>query len=230
MDALLRRRQMMLAGGSPTPPAPLPYTPVEYIETDGIAYISTRVAGTPPRSSEIKVMLAGSRYCGVLCALTVASGYNNKNFALLKSSSKHVMIGFNYNYGSADGMPSIEYSIDNNKPFVVKTNLAKGSQKISVKQEDSDSWVSASKSSTATISSTYGLVIFNGYQNSSYSLPAPEGSRLYYCKIYSDSNYTTLIRDYVPCFYNGEYGLWDKVNDVFYGNAAGSGAFTGPQI
>jgi hypothetical protein len=50
MDALLRRRAMM-AGG--TPPAPLPYTPVEYIETDGTAYINTGIKGDVPFSSEL---------------------------------------------------------------------------------------------------------------------------------------------------------------------------------
>lgn len=227
MDTLLRRR-MMLAGGDE--PIPLPYTPVDYIETDGTAYITTRITGEPPRSSEIKVMLGGTAMCGILCAYTIPSGYDTKNFALLKCYNKYAWFAHYYNYGSADGVPSVAYSVDNNKPFVVKTSIKKGAQSISVKEENSDSWVTTSKTQNSNVSSTYGLAIFNGYQNGSFSLPAPAGTRLYYCKIYSDSTYTTLVRDYVPCFYNGEYGLWDKVNDEFYGNAAASGAFTGPQI
>ena len=54
MDALLRRRAMIGAGGGPTPP--LPYTPVEYIETDGVAYIDTGITGVPSKSAEIKVL------------------------------------------------------------------------------------------------------------------------------------------------------------------------------
>ena len=57
-----------------------------------------------------------------------------------------------------------------------------------------------------------------------------QASRLYYCKIYSDDSYTTLVFDGVPCYYNGEYGLWDRVSDSFKGNINSSGAFTGPSI
>ncbi len=46
--------------------------------------------------------------------------------------------------------------------------------------------------------------------------------KLYGCKIYEG---TTLIRDYVPCKYNGAAGLWDCINNQFYGNN-GTGSFT----
>lgn len=54
------------------------------------------------------------------------------------------------------------------------------------------------------------------------------GAKLYSCQIYSDSNY---VRNFVPCTnQNGEVGLYDLVNDVFYGNA-GTGEFiAGPKI
>jgi hypothetical protein len=46
--------------------------------------------------------------------------------------------------------------------------------------------------------------------------------RLYYFRIYDND---VLVRDYVPCINaNGEAGLYDKVNNVFYGNA-GTGSF-----
>ena len=46
--------------------------------------------------------------------------------------------------------------------------------------------------------------------------------RIYSCQIYDDG---VLVRDLVPCINaEGEIGMWDKVNGVFYGNA-GSGAF-----
>lgn len=45
-------------------------------------------------------------------------------------------------------------------------------------------------------------------------------------RMYSDSNFTTIIRDYVPCYRksDGEIGLFDKVNNVFYTND-GTGEF-----
>lgn len=39
-----------------------------------------------------------------------------------------------------------------------------------------------------------------------------------------------LVRDFVPAQYNGQYGMWDLVEDKFYGNS-GTGTFTvGPEI
>ena len=56
--------------------------------------------------------------------------------------------------------------------------------------------------------------------------------KLYYAKIWNNG---TLVRDFVPVRQNsttGKYGLYDKVNGVFYPNAASSGAdFTpGPEV
>jgi hypothetical protein len=48
--------------------------------------------------------------------------------------------------------------------------------------------------------------------------------KLYSCKIYDNG---TLVRDFIPIKTTTNiYGLWDKVNKVFYPNA-GTGAFTG---
>ena len=45
--------------------------------------------------------------------------------------------------------------------------------------------------------------------------------KIYAFKIYEGS---TLVRNYVPCLYQGKLGLYDKVNNQFYGNA-GTGEF-----
>ena len=94
MDALLRRRQMMLAGG--TPPAPLPYTPVEYIVTDGNCYIlpGGGFAATPPKSCEMKVKMptsfTQSTVFSLLAGYLVASGSNAKAFALARYYNKTI--------------------------------------------------------------------------------------------------------------------------------------------
>lgn len=61
--------------------------------------------------------------------------------------------------------------------------------------------------------------IFNISNNRPQSYMA--SMKLYGCKIYLSG---TLIRDLVPCDYEGAIGLWDKVNNQFYGNA-GTGEF-----
>lgn len=68
----------------------------------------------------------------------------------------------------------------------------------------------------------YNLYIFAG-RSDNYRAKA----KLFYFKYY-DNN--TLVRDYYPCSYNGEYGLWDRVELKFYPNA-GIGSFTvGPRV
>ena len=227
MDALLRRRAMIAAGGS-TPPTPLPYTPVEYIETDGSCYITTSIRATPPKSSEIKVRIGNNKSCELLSGFRKSSGSDTKQFSLARyNANKYATFAFYATYGPSDGMPSVEWSIDNDKPFIIKTDIKKGSQHISVKQENSESWNTVSKTNSNNVSSSYGLVILGCYLDNAYSSFASSGTRLYYCKIYTDETYSTLAFDGIPCLYNGEYGLWDRVSDTFFGNA-GSGTFSGP--
>ena len=53
--------------------------------------------------------------------------------------------------------------------------------------------------------------------------------KLYVERKWPKATYTIgrLYIDGIPCQYNGEYGIWDRVTNSFFGNAAGSGAFTG---
>lgn len=46
--------------------------------------------------------------------------------------------------------------------------------------------------------------------------------RIYYVKIYDLSN--NLTHSFLPCSYNGQIGLWESVNSVFYPNQ-GTGNF-----
>ena len=52
-------------------------------------------------------------------------------------------------------------------------------------------------------------------------------AKLYSCQIYDNG---TLVRDFKPCINaSGEVGLFDMVNQQFYGNA-GTGVFTGSEV
>ena len=110
---------------------------------------------------------------------------------------------------------------------VIKNDIKKGTQHVNIKQENSDSWTTVTKSNNNTVSSTYQFCILGAYRNGGYEDFAPDGTRLYYCKIYSDNTYGGLVFDGVPCYYNGQYGLWDKVSGTFKANS-GSGTFSGP--
>lgn len=75
-------------------------------------------------------------------------------------------------------------------------------------------------SSTANTTANMFLLALNDVGTAKYFLSA----KLYSCQIY-DGN--TLVRDFIPIKTTTNiYGLWDKVNKVFYKNA-GTGTFTG---
>lgn len=70
---------------------------------------------------------------------------------------------------------------------------------------------------------TYSLYLFG--LNSAGKLSTPGSFKLYSCQIYDNG---VLVRDYMPVQNKNtrEVGLWDKVDNVYYGNA-GSGTFIG---
>ena len=209
------------------------YAPVEYIETDGNCYIlpGSGFAATPPKSCEMKVKMpttfTRTTAFSLLAGYLVSSGSSSNAFALARYYNQTIAFTYYSTFGSGDGMPSIAYSLDNDKPFLIKNDIMKGSQHISVKQENSESWTTATKSNNNTVSSNYLFCILGAYRNGGYEDLAPNGTRLYYCKIYSDNTYGGLVFDGVPCYYNGQYGLWDKVSGTFKANS-GSGTISGP--
>lgn len=69
---------------------------------------------------------------------------------------------------------------------------------------------------------SYPIVLFGMFQKTVHTSIVM--TRMTSCKLYDNG---TLIRDFVPCINpSGEYGLYDVVNNQFYGNA-GTGSFTG---
>ncbi len=210
---------MMGAGGGPSP---LPYTPVEYLQTDGTAYINTGIkAGSPVAISvDMKATFVanGGKMMG-------ARDSARRVIPVALSSNGILSLGFYAFYNVVD----VVSSVTNKTPISIKCSMQKDSQVMQVKLDGESSYTTYTKNDNATINSTLDQYLFahnysGGIEN------VANGTKLFYCKIYSDTTYTNLVFDAVPCYYNGEYGLWDKVSDTFFGNAAGSGAFTGPSI
>ena len=199
------------------------YAPVNYIATDGTAYINTGIIGVGSHSAEIKC--AGARPSDYILASS-DGGENNKTYVMLYISATNKTAGLAYYYFYSNGFPSVETSITNGTPFIARISIKNGAQSMSVKQEGESNYNTVSKTQSATIRSTRTMFLF-GSNTGSGAAVAGSGTKVYYCKIYSDNTYGGLVFDGVPCYYNGEYGLWDKVSGVFFGNAAASGAFTG---
>ena len=204
------------------------YTEVDYIQSDGTAFIDTGIFGADARSVEMKYLSsAASNHM----PMGLYSGSEDTSlFGILVSGTNGGLIGIAHRYFYTTGGPSVSDSITNQTPFVMKMAYTKDSQTIEVKQEGESSYTSFSKSESTQVDTKQTMYLFAAHKPSDGSAiqKAPSGSRMYYCKIYSDVAYTNLIFDGVPCLYNNEYGLWDKVSNSFFGNAASSGAFSGP--
>ena len=208
------------AAGTPT------YTVVDYIQTDGTAYIDTGIESTSPKSCELKVLVPSVTNCAFLGKGQInTSSQNTGMFVPLAVYNSAAIFGYRFRYSS--GAPSVSDSITNQTPFIARTRLKAGTQWIGVKQEGDTSWTSLSKTQGNAPISPANIYLFR--TNYSTSWQCPSGSRVYYCKIYSDYDLTTLVFDGVPCYYNGEYGLWDNVTNSFFGSA-NSGTFSGPQV
>ena len=207
---------------------PLPYTPLSYIQTDGTAYIDTGIKGNAPGSAEIKITpVAASAFCYHLGCRAGTARF--APFTQWNSTGEAYDNNLAFSYASSDTQgTAIASSLTNHTPFVAKTVLKNGTQKVSVKQEGG-SWVDSPTTATAsTVSTELDMTLGACNNDGTINRIAPSGTRYHYVKIYSDDNFTTLVFDGVPCIYNNEYGLWDKVSNTFFGNAAGSGAFSGP--
>lgn len=209
--------------------ASLPYTVVNYVQTDGTAYINTGKNSANTISAELKVMIPSSTGCAVLGrGVDPGSSSNSGSCILLLcgTSSSVFRAAYTHRYkylGAAN--PSIADSVANQTPFECKSRQRKGAQEISILQQGETTWSSRTSTQNDNLGSTGVMYLFR--TNNTTALPCPSGTRVYYCKIYSDYNYSTIVFDGIPVLYNGEYGLWDLVSNSFFGNAAGSGAFTG---
>lgn len=178
------------------------YTPVEYIESTGTQYIDTGFQ--PNQDTRVVLNYGGVNESGWREVLGAGASVTNpsNNFVLVQSSSNGVMMQYGSAYHTA-GVTSDGSTLDINKNnFYVNGSLVKAF-------------------TYATFTCPYTLRLFDAATKAEdYSRYS---GKLYSCQIYDNG---TLVRDYVPCYRNsdGIVGLYDKVNEQFYGNA-GTGSF-----
>lgn len=184
---------------------PSGYTKLEYIESSGTQYIDTGVSNFPAQSTRVILdvdWLSGTGdYFG--CA------QSQRNWYVEAFQSTKIYSGFLDESRSANIATVIgRYTVDKNG---ASTNVN------GVKIDHAGANTSISKS----------IYLLANNESSGVSGIA-DAARIYSCKISSSSG---LIRQFVPCKNSsGEVGLYDEVNDVFYGNA-GTGVFiAGPEV
>ena len=178
---------------------PISYTPIDYIEVTGTQYINTGF--TPNNNSrmivdlEFTVLNSSNQVAGSRYTTT------SRAFAFGLNASGKLRFGYGNNYYDGTGDVNMErrvLELDKNTFYM-----------------------------NGVLAGTAPESTFNGYTQ--ICLGSVKATKMYagYAKFYSCQIYDggTLIRDFVPCINaDGEIGMWDKVEDKFYGNA-GSGDF-----
>lgn len=184
---------------------PTGYQEVEYIQSSGTQYIDTGFKPNQDTRVVCDTEFAASTTAYWLFGSRV--GPNDRNYAFLTYQGGH-RSDYNDTPGDVIGGVSGRFIVDKNKNItyideVVKDELSYGA-----------------------FQSTYNLYIFRS--NNGGTPSASNTAKIYSCQIYDNG---ALIRDFVPAKNSdGTVGLYDLVNDAFYGNA-GTGTFTaGPDV
>lgn len=174
--------------------------PIEYIEATGTQYINTNYKLT----TNTKVTADFQ--------ITSQQSLNNDIFGVVGQFSFRQYGGTNH-FRTVSGNTTADF--DSTVSILNRHIVQKTFTSTII-----DNNYNKTTSGTATISYPLYLCAYNsGSSISNYG-----HLKLYSCKIYDGD---TLVRDFIPVkTIVNTYGLWDKVNKVFYKNA-GTGTFTG---
>lgn len=185
------------------------YCEVEYIESTGTQYIDTGIIG----NGEFEVSYKFRK---------TNADKKNTIIAGARSATQHLILGQitennKFTYGYLNNYTTLSsVIIEQNKDYEVKISYKNGSQIVTINGVNvaSSNWSGEEKTDLNILLFKRNFYSDNDKLNSFIG-------RIYLCKIIQNG---TLVRDFIPCLLNGEVGMWDKVNKVFYPNA-GTGEF-----
>lgn len=180
-------------------------TPIEYIQSSGTQYIDSNFI---PKATTRTIMKAEP-----MAWNTWSAFFGTRNATSPTASQAYIAAIPAATLYRSDYFGS---SLTAETPTVMQiTNIDKNKNICSF-----NNIIITNTSSTVNATTNMFLLALNDVGTAKYFLSA----KLYSCQIY-DGN--TLVRDFIPIKTTTNiYGLWDKVNKVFYKNA-GTGAFTG---
>lgn len=180
----------------PTPVLPSGYTEVEYIQNTSTAYIDTNLQlySSTTNSFEVEAKLIAAEHD--------SSPYQNVFSSMSEDGEPYQGFTYRYQVGNLVGT-----SIPNGQNTFTIVNNDDSTQTVTV----------TSSASQRTYTHTYPLTLFCGL-NSSRSPFRWTNSKFYYCKVKMNDE---LVRDLVPCTRDSDSkaGMYDIVNNVFYGSA-----------
>lgn len=205
MNSLIeRRRAMMVQGGG------LPYdAEVEYIETDGYAYIDTLIKGASTVNVDLNIYIP-EQSIGFWVFGSRVSG-NDGQFAFFNDKPTNVK-QWRFGRNSALIINSLTQGIYNFKN--TKNVLEIGN--ITMTAADNN------------FTSSVNILLLTLNVNGTPAIAnIAQGARILPSKMYQNGN---LVRDYIPVRKNGVGYLFDKVSEELFGNP-GTGDFVlGPDV
>lgn len=179
--------------------------PIEYIQSSGTQYINS---GFIPKATTRTIMKAEPMSWSAWSAF-----FGTRNATSSTASQAYIAAVPAATLYRSDYFGS---SLTAETPTIMQiTNIDKNKNICSF-----NNIMITNTSSTVNATTNMFLLALNDVGTAKYFLSA----KLYSCKIYDGD---TLVRDFIPIkTTTNVYGLWDKVNKVFYPNA-GTGTFTG---
>lgn len=187
---------------------PSQYQEVEYIENTNRQYIDSGVIGRPNIEVKAKAIFTDSANLNNLGLVGSRQTSGGTRFYIISTYSNRWHLGLGGDYTS-DTYPKKNILYDIHFSFIEGNFVLYVDNNIIL-------------SGNTNIETTYPLYIFgvNNYGTVSRLAPA----KLYSLEIIQDN---TLVRNFIPCYRkaDGEIGLYDLVNDVFYTNQ-GTGTFS----
>lgn len=216
---LIRRRGMMKAqGGGVGGDGQL-----QWIETDGVAYIDSGVHMRTPIAARILCrFMPTSTALEVLMGFGNTSNQNSSQSFIRRYASDEFRLAYHVNFASGvDGSSIVGYDME------AITQMKSGSQVLSVRKVGDLNFLTWNGTNTQGISTSPTYRIFATYESGSVYRQCQSGTRVNLIELFSDFNMNNKIANFVPWRLNGEVGLMETIGSNFLGNAAGSGAFTG---
>jgi len=185
---------------------PSAYQEVEYIESSGTQAINSAYSLL---SSNLKIettIFTPSMPSSEQRVVDNIPSIDSKRFNLGLYSG--YVFGFNAGNSS---VISATYSGEQTLDITMVYDYASSTKTLTVNGS------STSSAYQSEINSALNIWVFGGDPGARFV------GKLYFCKLYDNG---TLVRDFVPCYRkaDGEIGLYDAVNDVFYTNQ-GTGTF-----
>ena len=181
--------------------AAAPESYLEYVATDGSAYIDTGVIGKAGTKVE-----AGMMWGSISGDIAFVGARNNTDGRYLPIHVYDNKWWFGYkNQKGGKGTPAA------NTYYTVTSEVT--SAGVYTLNVNDDTFSEDYSSSVGNYSSDLPLYLFalsresNGVNNK-----APAGTRCYYLKIWQDG---VLVRDYKPCYHDGIVTLYDVQNDTY---------------